>query len=151
MAVPDMELAVEKDVFVAASPEVVFDYFTKPQLLLRWQADEVDVDVRPGGHMRLRVSSENVAIGEYVTVEPPHRVVFTWGWDGNAGVPPGSSTVEVTLEPEGDGTRVRLRHTDLPDDDARVNHGYGWAHYLARLEVAATGADPGPNRFTLPG
>ena len=146
-----MELAVEKDVFVAASPEVVFDYFTKPQLLLRWQADEVDVDVRPGGHMRLRVSSENVAIGEYVTVEPPHRVVFTWGWDGNAGVPPGSSTVEVTLELEGDGTRVRLRHTDLPDVDARVNHGYGWAHYLARLEVAATGADPGPNRFTLPG
>ena len=150
MAVPDMELAVEKDVFVAASPGVVFDYFTKPELLTRWQADEADVDVRPGGHLVWRLSPENVARGEYVAVEPPHRVVFTFGWEGNQGVPPGSSTVEVTLEPEGDGTRVRLRHTDLPDDDARVNHGVGWAHYLARLEIAATGADPGPNSFTRP-
>jgi uncharacterized protein YndB with AHSA1/START domain len=147
VAVPETHLAVEKDIFVAAAPEVVFDYFTKPELLIRWQAEEADVDVRAGGRMVLHMSSEHVAIGEYVAVVPPHRIVFTWGWEGNTGVPPSSSTVEVRFEPEGEGTRVRLRHTDLPDDDARVNHGYGWAHYLERLAIAATGADPGPNTF----
>jgi uncharacterized protein YndB with AHSA1/START domain len=150
VAVPETDLAVERDVFVAAAPEIVFDYFTKPELLTRWQADEVDVDVRPGGSMRLHVSSEHIARGDYIAIEPPRRVVFTWGWEGNTGVPPGSSTVEVTFEPEGDGTRVRLRHTGLPDESARTSHAEGWAYYLGRVAVAGTGADPGPDAFTSP-
>jgi hypothetical protein len=60
------------------------------------------------------------------------------------GVPPGSSRVEIALEPEGDGTLVRLRHFDLPEQ-AREMHGQGRALYLARLEIAATGGDPGPD------
>jgi uncharacterized protein YndB with AHSA1/START domain len=74
------------------------------------------------------------------------KVVFTFGWeqDGHP-IPPGSTTIEITLHPEGDKTRVRLVHSGLPDD-AVDDHGHGWALYLERLSVRVTGGDPGPDR-----
>jgi hypothetical protein len=71
--------------------------------------------------------------------------VFTWGWENeDALVPPGSSTVEVELVPEGESTLVRLTHRDLPAD-MRDQHAHGWIHYLGRLAVGAEGGDPGPD------
>ncbi|MGH9024614.1 MAG: SRPBCC family protein [Acidimicrobiia bacterium] len=145
MAVPEAQIAVEREVYVAPPPEVVFEYFIDPDLLTRWQAVEADVDPRPGGHMRLNITGRDVASGEFVAVEPPGRIAFTWGWEGNEGVPPGSSHVEITLEPDGDGTRVLVRHTGLPDESAAAGHGKGWSHYLTRVAVAASGGDPGPD------
>jgi uncharacterized protein YndB with AHSA1/START domain len=87
-----------------------------------------------------------VARGEYVEIDAPSRVVFTWGWEGQESgpnaVPPGSSRVEVTFEPDGEGTLVRLRHLDLPAESRQI-HGEGWDLYLSRLAVAATGGYPG--------
>jgi uncharacterized protein YndB with AHSA1/START domain len=72
-------------------------------------------------------------------------VVFTWGWPGeHSPLPPGSSTVEITLIPDGDGTLLRLRHLGLPADQLPL-HDRGWEHYLARLIVAGEGGDPGPD------
>ncbi len=83
----------------------------------------------------------NVVRGEYVEVDPPHRVVFTWGFEGNEGLPPGTSRVEVTLIPDGEATIVRLRHTGPPDEGARSQHEAGWQLYLGRLAAAgASGA-----------
>ena len=81
--------------------------------------------------------------GEYVEVVPLQKVVFTFGWeqDGHQ-IPPGSTTIEISLHPEGDKTRVRLVHRGLPDD-AISDHGRGWAHYLGRLAITATGGDAG--------
>jgi len=74
------------------------------------------------------------------------KVVFTFGWEqeGNP-IKPGSTTIEITLQPEGDKTRVRLVHSGLPAD-AVGDHGNGWAHYLDRLAVRVTGRDPGPDQ-----
>ena len=58
-------------------------------------------------------------------------------------VPVGSSTLEVELEPQGDGTLLRLTHSGLPDAEETAKHAHGWDHYLARLEIAARGDDPG--------
>jgi hypothetical protein len=68
-------------------------------------------------------------------------VVFTFGWIGSP-LPPGASTVEVTLEPHEGGTLVNLRHLGLPDE-AKPQHTQGWTHYLSRLTTAAMGGDPG--------
>jgi uncharacterized protein YndB with AHSA1/START domain len=76
-------------------------------------------------------------------VEPPSRLVFTWGWEGDGDLPPGSSTVEITLIPDGDDTLVRLRHTGLPTQESRTLHAAGWDHYLGRLARAAAGRYPG--------
>ncbi len=76
-------------------------------------------------------------------------VVFTWGWEGDRhGVPPGTSRVEVSLIPDGDGTIVRVTHRDLPPE-TRKPHGEGWQHYLARLATVAAGGDPGPDPWAF--
>ena len=47
-------------------------------------------------------ASSSVVIGEYLEVDPPNRVVFTWGFEGTEPfVEPGSTRVEVTLERDG--------------------------------------------------
>ena len=48
-------------------------------------------------------------------------------------MPPGSSTVEIELVPEGDGTLLRFTHRDLPSAEAADSHSKGWDHYLERL------------------
>jgi hypothetical protein len=58
-------------------------------------------------------------------------------------VPPGSSTIEVELTPEGEGTSLRFVHRDLPNTESVESHAHGWDHYLPRLEIVAAGGDPG--------
>jgi len=60
-------------------------------------------------------------------------------------ITPGSTRVEITLEPDGDKTRLRLAHSGLPDDDAVAQHIHGWDHYLARLAVVAGGGQVDPD------
>ena len=54
-------------------------------------------------------------------------------------IPPGSSTVEIELLPQGTGTLLRLKHTGLPPDWVEL-HRQGWELYIGKLEVIAVGA-----------
>jgi uncharacterized protein YndB with AHSA1/START domain len=140
---------VVKEVRIGASPETVFSFFTDPEKLSRWLCDSATVDPRPGGVNRQRHPGDGDnpdgpyhMRGAFVDVSPPHRVVFTWGYENpEVGVPPGSSTVEVTLEPDGQGTLLRLVHRDLPGA-RRSQHAGGWGKMLARLEVVVGGDGP---------
>jgi uncharacterized protein YndB with AHSA1/START domain len=124
---------LEVEVRVEARPESVFRYFVEPDLYVRWQGSRADLDPRPGGRFRVLMEDGSVASGEYLEVDPPRRVSFSWGWEGKEDLPPGSTTVEVTLEPDGDATVVRLRHTGLPTDDWRRVHRDGWVSFLGTL------------------
>ena len=97
----------------------------------------------------MNVRGDGWAAGRFLTVDPPHRIAFTWGWESDGSpVPPGSSVVEVTLQPDGeDGTLLRLVHTGLPLPTVGL-HRDGWDHYLERLRVRAAGGDPGPDDTT---
>ena len=96
---------------------------------MKWIAEAALLDARPGGTFSLDVRG-NPARGEYLEVDPPHRVVFTWGIEGSGDLPPGTSTVEVVLQPDGDDTVVTLTHRDLPTDDFRRSHQEGWSEFL---------------------
>jgi uncharacterized protein YndB with AHSA1/START domain len=136
---------VERELWIDAPPEVVFEFFTDARKLLQWIGKSVELDARRGGVFRLDINGRDVVRGEFVEVLPPQRVVFTWGWeDPGDRVPPGSTTVEVTLEPDGAGTRLRLRHRGLSGRH-RERHEAGWAHYLPRLAKLAEEGDPGPD------
>ena len=132
-------------VHINAAPEVVFPYFTDPEKMTKWMGSQVVLEPKPGGVYQVQVSERDIARGEYLEVIPPRRVVFTFGWIGSP-LPPGSSTVEVTLEPSEGGTLVVLRHLNLPEP-AREQHLQGWHHYLGRLTLAATGKDAGEDPF----
>ncbi|MCX5209059.1 SRPBCC domain-containing protein [Kitasatospora sp. NBC_00240] len=133
---------------IAARPETVFSFFADRDRWLSWMGKGGDFAFTPGGAYRTHVAADNHASGHFVEIDPPKRVVFTWGWEsGGMPVPPGSSTVEITLEPEGDGTWVRLVHRDLPPE-ACAPHHEGWVHYLDRLVVLAEGGDPGVDSWS---
>jgi uncharacterized protein YndB with AHSA1/START domain len=140
---------VDVSIRIDASPSTVFQYFVDPERMRRWMGVTADADPRPGGAYRVNVNGRDVAVGDYVEVQPDRRIVWTWGWDGSDNMPPGSTRVEVTLSSDGDGTLVRLVHSGLPDDDSAKRHREGWDHYLGRLEVAAGGHEPGPDPYIV--
>lgn len=132
------------EVRVKASPETIFPFLIDAERSARWFGRSASIDPRVGGAYRTVLSDRIVAAGEFVEIDEPRRVVLSFGWEGNEAIPPGSSRVEITLEPDGDETVVRLLHDELPDGAAQ-EHGDGWDHYLSRLAIAATGGEPGPD------
>jgi uncharacterized protein YndB with AHSA1/START domain len=140
---------VEREIEIAASPETVWLFLTDPQRAQSWWGARVDLELVLGGRYRVEVRPDRVVSGAFVEIDPPRRLVYTFGWEAGAGipgtVPPGSTRVEIDLLAEGDGTRLRLVHRELPGAESVVAHGLGWTHYLDRLAVAAAGRDPGPD------
>lgn len=131
---------------IAASPATVFSFFTDLERWTSWQGVDGELDPRPGGTFRIRMPGSEVASGQFVEIVPDQRVVFTWGWEGEgSAVPPGSTTVVIELEPDGDGTRLRLTHTSLAPPPVAEHHRLGWDKYLDRLAMRAQGSDPGPD------
>jgi uncharacterized protein YndB with AHSA1/START domain len=129
---------VTATVRIAAPPEVVFPYFTDPALFVEWLGDYAQLSAEPGGEFALDIGATPVR-GKYLEVEPPNRLVFTWGVAGNDVLPAGSSTVEVILRAEGADTVVELFHRGLPEDE-RPKHQGGWAECFARLRAAVEAA-----------
>lgn len=148
----DVADPVVRTIEVAAAPETVFEFFVDAEKLKRWLVVDATVDPRPGGACIQqhrgddRVGGPFSMHGTYLEVDPPHRVVFTWGFTHpEIGVPPGSTIVEVTFEPidrAGSatdlGTRVTLVHRNLPPAAAR-DHAAGWARLLDELTRAIEG------------
>src|ERR1700758_4910707 len=128
--------AIECEVFIAALPEAVFKFLTDARLMAHWLGSFQQLDPQPGGVFQVEVSPGNIASGEYTEVVPFRRVAFTWGWNSLrpdlAALSPGTSLVEIELEPQDGGTWLRLRHSHLPDE-LRPIHGERWSAHLNRL------------------
>ena len=135
--------AYTTSVRIDAAPADVFPYLTSADLIVRWMGDWADLDPTPGGKLILDINGVPIR-GEYLVVEPPHRLVFSWGVAGSDTLAPGSTTVEIVLRPDGGGTVLELAHRDLPAEELD-KHGDGWSHFLDRLTVAGIGRDPGPD------
>jgi uncharacterized protein YndB with AHSA1/START domain len=130
-------------VHIDADPERVFDYFTKPEAMLRWMGDYAVLDPVAGGQFILDINGVPVR-GHYLAVDRPRRLLISWGHAGSERLPPGASTLEVTLTPHDRGTTVTVVHSGLPAPEAH-QHRLGWPHFLERLVTAAGGGDPGPD------
>jgi len=132
----------QKSVLVPLGADETFALITQPDRLRRWQAITARVDLRAGGTYRWTIIPGHTACGSFIEIEPGKRVVFSWGWEDSEDLPPGASTVIVTLEPADGGTLVRLVHEGLTGEQA-ASHAEGWSHYLDRLVTAASLGDAG--------
>jgi uncharacterized protein YndB with AHSA1/START domain len=131
------------EVRIDAAPTDAFRYLTDAALMVRWMGEWAELEPVADGRFVVDVNGVPIR-GRYLVVEPPRRVVFTWGVAGNDQLPPASTTVEITLRPDGTSTVLELVHRDLPPDQL-PQHGIGWGHFLDRLLTAASGGDPGPD------
>src|SRR4029079_15088110 len=108
------DVAVVREVVVAASPETIWQFLVDPTKAVRWMGVAARLDARTGGRYRVEVLPGDAVLGEFVKVDPPRRLVQTWGWErGSGSVPAGSTTVAFDLVQRDEGTLVRVTHSGL--------------------------------------
>jgi uncharacterized protein YndB with AHSA1/START domain len=132
---------------IAAPPDVVFRALTDPKQLAQWwgapgmyETERWEVDLRPGGKwvshikgkegdaMGPRDGAEQLVRGEYITVDPPRLLEYTWSpsWDGFA-----VTTVRCEIEPTPTGSRLTLVHSGFAGRPEMVTaHSEGWVRVL---------------------
>jgi uncharacterized protein YndB with AHSA1/START domain len=125
-------LSMERD--YAEPPQRVFDAWTQVDLLRRWfgcASDKLwrvhEWDPRVGGkiHVSLDFDGNPYDVeGEFLIVDPPRRLKYRWEDD---------QEVDVTIEPLGTGSRLRLTHTFPANDEARSFLTMGWSFGLDEL------------------
>src|SRR5262245_7146088 len=120
----------ETVVDLAAPVEEVFRHLTDPAAMISWMGQHATLEAVPGGAFEVDINGIPVR-GRYLEVDPPHRVVVSWGVAGSAELPPGATRVEFTLSPTSGGTRPQLVHRHLPASQTEM-HGTGWDQLLTR-------------------
>jgi uncharacterized protein YndB with AHSA1/START domain len=136
---------LRREVQIAAPPATIFAFLTDPEKIMRWMGTEAKVEPHLDGLYLVNVGGKNTAEGRFTEVIPVHRLAYSFGWQEDDKVPPGSSLIEIDLIEQEGGTLLRMTHSGLPDAEVCAAHEQGWNHYLARLAVAAAGGDPGPD------
>ena len=137
-----MSAPIVQERILDATPEEVFAAWSDPAGLGIWMCPGADmthatvaVDVRVGGRFRIVMhgARDYAHHGEYLVIEPPRRLVFTWVSEWLP-APLAATRVSVTLAPAGrDATRLTLVHEEIPDGDDYRGHPDGWATILAKL------------------
>jgi uncharacterized protein YndB with AHSA1/START domain len=130
----------------AAPREEVFRAWTEPEVLRRWWAAAptwecpgAEADVRVGGRYRLTMrdpdsGDEHTVGGEYVAVDPPERLVYTWTWESaDQDSPSAGSIVTVVFREDAGTTTVELTHEGITDEKSRESHVHGWNACLDNL------------------
>lgn len=135
---PDQD-AIEADFFIAAPPARIFQALTDERQLVQWwgqtgryRTTKLQADVRVGGKWRSDGQEADGkpfhVEGEYVEIDPPRLLVYTWR-PSYRSIP--ETLVRFELASEGQGTRVRLRHSGFAGEIAAAqDHRKGWTVVL---------------------
>jgi uncharacterized protein YndB with AHSA1/START domain len=127
-----------------APPDVVYDEWTDAASLAQWMCPRparclnVEADPRIGGLVGFDIEEDGKTFrvsGNYLTLERPHRVAFTWScstWPD----PTVQSVVTVTIEPDGaEASIMTIEHQLLPPALVQ-QHRHGWTIIAVQLESA---------------
>lgn len=125
-----------------ASPERVFDAWLDPKLAGRWlfttpesEAHKTEIDARVGGKWTItdrRGGTDYTAIGEYLEIDRPRSIVFTFGMPQFSD---GFDKVIVEIAPDGDGSILTLTQIGLPPGSEKPLME-GWGKMFDALETA---------------
>lgn len=125
---------------IPAQPAKVFEAWTVPDSVKQWfgyhpgTLVNAKIDLRPGGRWcfieQAGVDTTTGFEGEYLTVESPGLLIFTWSriTDRSADKPDPvhHSLVEIRLSANGGGTDMTIVHSSLDDLEARTSFSIGW-------------------------
>jgi uncharacterized protein YndB with AHSA1/START domain len=154
----DMEYAsIEREIFVHATPDLVFEVVSSPDHLKHWWPDDAHYDPAPGSTGEI-VFGDPAAGGEAVPItvvgaRPPHTFSFRWGHPTGETANPGNSLlVTFDLTPSGDGTMLKMTETGFREQGWSIaqleqqyqEHSTGWSHFLPRLIPYVATLEPRP-------
>lgn len=126
---------------IEARPETVFGIIAEPQGMSAWMEGQAEFEPQPGSPFELRFPQYQMIIaGSVLEVDPPRKLVLTWGVSEgmhSEWFKPGSSTLSIELEPDGEGTVIHLVHADLPIEAEIQEQEGGWRFHITRLQVRA--------------
>ena len=143
------DLVIERT--FAAAQARVFEAWTSPEVLRRWwgagpdwTSPAVEIDLRPGGRYRLSMQDPSGVVrsvgGEYLEVDPPRRLVYTWAWESHGAENDAATLVTVEFSEVSPGeTAVTLTHTGFADGERRDLHREGWELCIANLATRVLG------------
>jgi uncharacterized protein YndB with AHSA1/START domain len=137
---------IEREVYVDASPEVVFDVVSSPEHLKQWWPEEARYEPTPGASGELvfgaRGEGGTVVSLTVVDVRPPETFVFRWTHPpGERAVEGNSLLVTFDLTPSGGGTLLKMTETGFREmgwelavlEHQFQEHNIGWDFYLPRI------------------
>jgi uncharacterized protein YndB with AHSA1/START domain len=130
---------------IQADPELIFKHLTTPEGMVAWMGERAELTPEPGGLFAVDINGDAMR-GRYLEVVAPQRVVVSWGTEGSAEHPPGSSKVEFTLVGVEGGTHLTLIHSGLAEAKVEM-HGKGWQYFLGRLTQATAGIQLRPETW----
>lgn len=130
-----------------ADTETLFRALTDPEALKEWfgpgsaKVHHAESDLRVGGKWAIEMIGDNCeehnVSGEYVEVDAPRKVAFTWAWRST---PERVSQVTYALSPASEGrTTLTLTHERLHNAEVRDKHAYGWNGSLDNLALWLAG------------
>jgi len=129
---------------IAAPPEAVYRAWVSPELAAKFlgylgRDAKMTADVRVGGRFHIDMHGGNDTFyphdGEYLVVDPPRRLVFTW--ESPYSPVPLRSTVSLDFVPVDGGTELTLVHERFTDEASRQDHDAGWAEFVMQLTALA--------------
>ncbi|MBF4765150.1 SRPBCC family protein [Nocardioides islandensis] len=145
---------LEREIYVDATPETVFDVVSDPKHVREWWPDEASYDVTPGATGQIVFGDPEAGGGvvalTVLEVDRPRSFTFRWTQaPGETGVEGNSLLVTFALTPEGGGTRLRMTETGFREMGWEVavleqqyrEHETGWDHFLPRLATYAASLD----------
>jgi uncharacterized protein YndB with AHSA1/START domain len=148
---------IEREIYVEASPEVVFDVVSSPDHLKQWWPDDARYDATPGASGEIVFGDPGaggVVVGfTVVDARPPRMFSFRWTHPVEAVAAEGNSLlVTFDLTPSGSGTLLKMTETGFREMGWEVavleqqyrEHGTGWDFYLPRLAPYAASLEPRP-------
>jgi uncharacterized protein YndB with AHSA1/START domain len=121
---------LDRTITIGARRETVFSFFTTDARWASWWGSGSVIDARPGGRMYIKYPNGVEVSGEVLEVVSPERISFTYGFENNPTLGPGSSRVTIRLEAVAEGTRLSLRHEFAAAAD-RDHHVQGWRYQLS--------------------
>ncbi|HTW07915.1 MAG TPA: SRPBCC domain-containing protein [Acidimicrobiales bacterium] len=136
MAFPDR---IERTVTLTGPPREVWQALTTADGLSAWFGKQATIDVRPGGAATTTFAGGMTVDMRVERVEEPTVFAYTWRLPDLPADDPRRTYVEFTLEPDGDGTVLRVVETgfaQLPVETWRNtydSHSEGWSRELAEL------------------
>lgn len=136
MSFPDR---IERTVTVPRPRREVWRALTTAEGLGSWFGERATIDLRPGGAASMTFAGGMTVDMRVERAEEPEVFAYTWRLPDLPDDDPRRTYVEFTLEPDGDGTRLRMVESgfaQLPPEtrrDTYESHSEGWARELAEL------------------